>query len=121
MKKIYLAIPYSGMEESSFRQANEATVHLLNMGFNVFSPITHSHPLTRYNLPGTWDFWEQIDYQFLDWSDRLLVVIPEEGIDKVLHSKGVQAEIKYFENTYGKVAELIHFKDIFTYGKGNEI
>lgn len=99
MRKIYLAIPYTGMEESSYRQANEATAVLLNAGFNVFSPITHSHPLTKlknYTVPGSWNFWKKIDYQFLDWADDLYVLTPEEGSDKVDNSVGVQEEIKYF-------------------------
>jgi nucleoside 2-deoxyribosyltransferase len=95
MIKIYLAIPYSGMEESSFEQANEATVKLLKQGFNVFSPITHSHPLTRFDLPGTWEFWSKIDYQFLDWCDLCLVLVPKEGEEKVNASVGVKAEIDY--------------------------
>lgn len=95
MIKIYLAIPYSGMEESSFQQANEATVELLKNGYNVFSPITHSHPLTRFNLPGTWDFWSKIDYQFLDWCDKVVVLIPKEGWEKVETSKGCSAEVDY--------------------------
>jgi nucleoside 2-deoxyribosyltransferase len=95
MIKIYLAIPYSGMEESSFEQANEATVKLLKQGFNVFSPITHSHPLTRFDLPGTWEFWSKIDYQFLDWCDVCLVLVPKEGGVKVDDSVGVSAEIDY--------------------------
>lgn len=99
LKKIYLAIPYSGMEESSFEQANKATVALLNQGFNVFSPITHSHPLTKEHLPGTWDFWKEIDYQFLDWADILIVLCPEEGIERVNSSTGVQSEIEYFKET----------------------
>ena len=42
---IYLSIPYTGMEESSFLQANEALSILLESEvYNVYSPITHSHP-----------------------------------------------------------------------------
>jgi nucleoside 2-deoxyribosyltransferase len=98
MKKIYLAIPYTGMQESSYNQANEATVKLLNQGYNVFSPITHSHPLTlleSYNVPHTWEYWQQIDYQFIDWADEVYVFIPKEGISSVVNSTGVNAEIKY--------------------------
>ena len=109
---VYLAIPYSGMEESSFKQANEATVALLKMGYNVFSPITHSHPLRDYGVPGTWDFWSQIDYQFLDKSDELWVIIPKEGIGRVFNSVGVQSEIKYFEQRYKKPVRLIQFNDL---------
>lgn len=98
MKKIYLAIPYSGMTESSYAQANFASVLVLNQGHNVFSPITHSHPLTlidNYTIPHTWEYWQHIDYQFLDWADEVYVLIPNEGMQKVLDSTGVQAEIKY--------------------------
>jgi len=98
MKKIYLAIPYTGMQESSYRQANVASVAVLNEGYNVFSPITHSHPLAQLeglNVPHTWEYWSQIDYQFLDWADEMWVVVPEEGMKTVLDSTGVNAEIEY--------------------------
>lgn len=96
MTKIYLAIPYSGMEESSYKQANEATVELLRRGYNVLSPITHSHPLSMIGgLPGTWEFWSKIDYQFLDWADEMWILVPKEGKDVVEKSVGVQAEIQY--------------------------
>jgi len=95
LKKIYLAIPYSGMEKSSYDQANRATVAILNEGYNVFSPITHSHPLAQLGTPGTWEFWSKIDYQFLDWADEVWVLIPDEGIKKVMDSTGVNAEMHY--------------------------
>lgn len=96
MKKVYLAIPYSGMEESSYHQATKATAKFMNDGINVFSPITHSHPLHKeYNMPGTWNFWQKVDYQYLDWADEVYVIVPEEGYDKVLNSTGVQAEMAY--------------------------
>ena len=100
MKRIYLAIPYTGMTESSYRQANKATLKILNKGMNVFSPISHCHSLTTAEneedrLPETWEFWEKIDYQFIHWADEIYVLIPEEGIEKVRQSTGVQAEIAY--------------------------
>jgi len=118
MKKIYLAIPYSNMEQSSYAQANEMTVNLLNLGYNVFSPITHSHPLTLINrkVPGTWEFWQEIDYQFIDWADEIWVVIPREGASKVNESIGVQAEIKYAEENnkpikYVEMEEIVRVHD----------
>lgn len=108
MLKIYLAIPYSGMEDSSFEQANEATVKLLNMGFNVFSPITHSHPLTRYDIPGSWDFWKKIDYQFLDWCDILVILIPKEGREAVENSVGVGQEVKYYSESKPQRSQIIY-------------
>ena len=86
------------MEESSYEQANLATVLLLNLGYNVISPITHCHSLTKiegYDLPGTWDFWKEIDYQFIDWADEVFVLVPKEGMERIENSIGVQEEIKY--------------------------
>ena len=98
LKKIYLAISYSGMVESSYKQANKASVLILNKGLNVFSPITHSHPLTLidgYTIPHTWEYWQHIDYQFIDWCDEVWVLVPKEGMEFIKKSTGVQAEIKY--------------------------
>ena len=96
MKQIYLAIPYTGIEEESYQLANKVTVKLLMQGYNVFSPITHSHVLAKeHGLKGTWDFWQNIDYQFIDWCDEIWVVIPNKDLDLVLKSTGVMAEIKY--------------------------
>lgn len=115
MKKIYLAIPYTGMQESSYKQANIASVLVLNQGLNVFSPITHSHPFTLidgYTIPHTWDYWQHIDYQFIDWCDELWVLIPEEGMGPVDKSTGVQAEIKYASESGKKIKfiEIINNK-----------
>ena len=97
MKKIYVAIPYSGMEESSYQQANKVTAEILKMGYNPFSPITHSHPLTQYNVPGDWEFWSKVDMDWINVCDELWFIIPEEGRKRVTDSIGVQAEIKYDE------------------------
>ena len=96
MKKIYLGIPYTGMEESSFKQATEAASIIINEeGHNVFSPITHSHPLTKFGVKGTWDYWQKIDCQYIDWCDEVIVLIPKEGIERIKKSAGVNAEIEY--------------------------
>lgn len=113
MRKIYLAIPYTGMQESSYQQANIASVLLLNEGYNVFSPITHSHPLTsleNLSVPHTWDYWQNIDYQFVDWADEMWVLCPEEGSDRIHKSTGVMAEIKYAEE-HGKSINFFRVED----------
>jgi len=120
MKKIYLAIPYSGMCPSSYFQATRATAVLLKEGLNVFSPITHSHPLKEYGMPETWEFWEKIDYQYLDWADEVYVLIPDEGMETVDNSVGVQAEITYAEQ-HGLPIRFVQFDDfkIVDYDDGN--
>lgn len=114
MKLIYLAIPYSGMEESAFEQANLATVLLLKQGYNVISPITHCHSLTKvegYDLPGTWEFWREIDFQLIDKCDEVFVLVPEQGMDWVMNSVGVQAEIKY-ANKHHKPVTIIDIRTL---------
>ena len=49
-KKIYLAIPFSGIEEKSFKAATEIAGLLISKGYIVFSPITHSHPINKCNI-----------------------------------------------------------------------
>jgi len=101
LNKIYLAIPYSKMDgELSFNLANEVMISLLNAGHNVFSPITHTHPLVRLGVRGDWKFWKQVDLEFIDWTDEMVVIIPPDtdkitGIELLETSVGVQAEIKY--------------------------
>ena len=98
INKIYLAIPYSKIDKQySYNLVNQITFDLINAGNNVYSPITHTHPLVMMGLDGAWDFWEQCDYQFIDWADEIIVTIPpvENGIEIVQESVGVQAEIKY--------------------------
>lgn len=103
MKKIYLAIPYSGMEELSFKIANEVAAKLMNEGYIVFSPISHSHPLAvSHQMPGTWDFWKEFDESFiLGWCDEVwVVVIGENGYDLCEKSKGINAEVTIAMDNY---------------------
>ena len=108
MKKVYLAIPYSGMCESSYEQANKFTVEALKMGYNPFSPITHSHPLSKYEIPGDWGFWSKIDYSWIDVCEEVWVLVPKEGIDKIHKSIGVKAELKYAKQN-NKPIKVFHF------------
>lgn len=91
MKKIYLAIPYTGMQELSFKTANKVAAKLMKKGYLVYSPISHSHPIaTQENLPKTWEYWEDVDTEFLKWCDYLYVVT----LDGWKEGVGVQAEIR---------------------------
>ena len=106
MKNVYLAIPYTGMEQSSYEQSLDTVVLLTQLfkgEINVFSPIVHSHPLTHLGLKGDWEFWKKIDYQFLDWCDEVFVLVPREGSDKVFESVGVMAELEYAKQKGKKI------------------
>lgn len=86
----YLAIPYTGIEEESYRIATKVLADLTRAGEIVFSPITHCHPMAlAHDLPGDWAFWERIDREFISKCDELIVIC----IPGWLESTGVQAEI----------------------------
>ena len=89
--KIYLAIPYTGKENESFRVANLVAGMLMNQGHVVFSPISHSHHIAiQGGLSLGWSFWKKQDESFIGWCDELYVV-KLKGFEK---SKGVNAEIE---------------------------
>ena len=119
LNKIYLAIPYSKMDvELSYKIANEMFAHFLELGNNVFSPITHSHPLTKLGFRGDWDFWQDCDHQFIDWCNEIIIVIPYDtdeftGIELVESSTGVQAEVRYSEEHGKRVRYFDYNKKCF--------
>ena len=90
---IYLASPYSHLDpsvrEARFDAACQATVELVRAGHVVFSPIVHGHPLVRFDLPTTWEYWERFDREYLRRCDEMLVLM----LDGWRESRGVQAEI----------------------------
>jgi len=92
----YLACPYSHpipeVMEWRYEQATKAAAWLItNKSWNVFSPITHSHPLHKLGgCRGDWRFWEQIDYEYLSCSNRLVVLL----VDGWKESVGVTAELQ---------------------------
>lgn len=92
--KIYLAAPYSAPtpeeREARFIQANKAAAFLMQQGHEVFSPISHSHPIAHHiNNHLSHDFWLKQDFAFLPWADEL-VVLCADGWDR---SKGIMLEL----------------------------
>jgi hypothetical protein len=90
---MYLASPYSDPDpsvcEARFDATCRATAELLRRGVLVFSPVVHSHPLVRFQLPTSWDYWGVYDRAYLRLCDRLTVLT----LDGWRESRGVQAEI----------------------------
>lgn len=91
----YLAVPYSHedprVRERRFRCANAAAGWLMRKGMHVFSPISHTHPISvDGNLPGHFDYWERFDRAYLSCSHELYVLT----LDGWKESKGVRAEIQ---------------------------
>ena len=75
------------------KRVTKKTAELLTQGYNVFSPITHSHPLPKY-IPdrlNTHSLWLGLDLQWIDCCDELWCFM-QPGWKK---SYGVQTEIEY--------------------------
>jgi nucleoside 2-deoxyribosyltransferase len=91
---IYLASPYTHSDvhvrEWRFREACRAAAALLRAGITIFSPIAHSHPIAAFGMPTSWEFWSQVDREFLSRCDMLAVLTLPGWRESV----GVQAEIK---------------------------
>ncbi len=93
---IYLASPYAHPDphemEYRFHRVCEATARLLLQGEVVYSPIAHNHYLAvNFNLPRTWDFWQNLDLRMIDRADAVWVL----QLDGWQKSTGVNAEITY--------------------------
>lgn len=103
MRKLYLAIPYTGIEDVSFEVANITAARLMNEGNIVFSPISHSHYIAAEGgLEKGWDYWCTFDIEFIKWCD-IVMVVKLDGWDK---SKGVLSEIAIAQSM-GKPVEFI--------------
>lgn len=88
---IYLAGPYSGMENRSFRELTLYAAHLVKEGHHVYSPITHSHPMAEViDLPSDWEYWKELDERMIA-ACSMLVVLKLDGWES---SVGVAAEIE---------------------------
>lgn len=91
----YLACPYTAKTQRArrdrFDAANHATKYLMETEkLNVFSPITHSHPLHEIGMRGDWEFWKAVDMEYLRISEKVVVLMLPGWVESV----GVQAEIK---------------------------
>ena len=96
---VYIATPYSdpdkAVRERRFKNVTRYASELMDNGVLVYSPITHSHPMTEFNaLPGDWAFWKDLDTKMIGCCD-ILTVYMQPGWES---SSGVQAEIKIAES-----------------------
>lgn len=91
---IYLACPYQHRDPQimieRFEAINKIAALLIQRGYYIFSPISHTHPIAiAAKLPQGWEYWNSYDRLMLWRCDRLLVAkLP--GWDQ---SIGVLAEI----------------------------
>jgi len=95
-KRIYLACPYwhenSEIREKRYQMVTSKTGKLMELGYQVFSPITHSHPISLNMNKQGHDFWMKQDYPYIKlWADEVWVY----AIDGWRESVGVGLEIDY--------------------------
>lgn len=95
--RIYLASPYSFPDMQVCKMRYEAVCRvagqMIGNGFQVFSPIAHSHPIAvNHSLPGDFQYWRKWCLSFLDnWATHFVILT----LDGWKQSKGIQAELIY--------------------------
>ena len=120
---VYLACPYSDPDPEvrrlRFELANLTTVVLIREGRIVFSPISHSHPLSRLGLPGDWKFWEPMARAYLKICRRV-AVLTLPGWE---NSVGVQRELD-IASQLAKPISYLNLDDVLVafgaYGTGGK-
>jgi len=91
----YLAIPYTDDDEAvmDFRAAISDIIFadLSNKGRYIYAPISSAHHIAKkYKLPRTWEFWKNMDEEFVRIC-KTFIVITLSGWEA---STGVTAELK---------------------------
>lgn len=102
---IYLASPYTAddpdLVEARYQAVAKETARLLTLGLIVYSPIVHCHHLAKeYNLPTTFDFWQDYNMGMLSAAQSLWVFTTMGWQE----SKGVQSEIAFAQRAGKQVA-----------------
>ena len=97
MKKVYLACPYSHKDPNVRKQrvkaVNKKAAELMMAGHLVFSPLSHSHPISKHCTvdPCDHDFWLRQDLWILKFCDEMQILCLD-GWDE---SSGIRTEIEY--------------------------
>lgn len=93
-KQIYLLSPYThtdpDIRQDRHDKACFAAAVLIRAGYNVFSPIAHSHTISQH-AGNDCDsrFWTELDLSFLEaWADEARVLM----LDGWLGSDGIKTE-----------------------------
>jgi len=76
----YLACPYTHhspeLMEWRYEMATRAAAFLIKtLAWNVFSPITHSHPLSKVGCRSDWASWKKFDTEYLQCSTQVVVLL----------------------------------------------
>lgn len=103
----YLAHPYTSKtqngERQNFLNVTRIAATLISKGINIYSPITHIHPIHILNEQ-SWQRWMDIDNIFMERCDAIILCPGWKA------SKGCVIEMEYFKS-HGKP---VHTLDEFT-------
>lgn len=97
MKKIYLAAPYSHKDPAvramRIEIVNIKAANLMMQGHLVFSPLSHSHPISAHCDvdPYDHDFWLRQDLWVLEICDEMQILC----LDGWESSKGIKTETEF--------------------------
>lgn len=96
----YFAHPYTGDEETNYEDSQRKMQVLLDMGYNVISPIGATHDLHK-DKPRTYDFWMKLVSVYLTHCDGI-IFDPEWRFSPGCHDEHIQAmyegkEILFYE------------------------
>jgi len=96
-------------EEANFRLCNIRAAELLSRGYNIYSPISHTHPIhcasAEFLSRSEHELWYHLDNEFIDktnWSGIILA----PGWEK---SSGCKAEKEKIES---KNLPVLFYKDV---------
>lgn len=108
MRKIFLACPYSHVDENVVHQrfvaCNRVAAKIAESGNVIFSQVTMSHPinlaLEKTEKANIGKMWAPIDAVFLEAMEEL-VILDLDGWDK---SAGIQREIDFYQGRGQRVS-----------------
>ena len=105
---IYICSPYShpdpAVREERFNAVCKYAAKLMVKGHNVFSPISHSHPISLHmDNSLDHDFWLKQDLSFLErWADEVWILM----LPGWLESKGIALEMETAERYFIPVRKV---------------
>lgn len=108
-KLIYLASPYShkltAIRELRFRQVCRAAMFLIKEGNMIYSPIAHSHNISKQGLPANYEFWQEFDTRMIALCDEIWVLMLKDWEKSI----GIKEELAY-ANTLGKPVQFVEYR-----------
>ena len=91
----YLGLPYTDenplLKDWRALVSDKIAADLTKQGRIIFAPISAWHHIAKkYELPGTFEYWLELDEEFIKISKKLLIIM----LPGWKESKGVGGEIK---------------------------